>query len=127
MLPMGDRSVPITIDLVSHIQSQLTDVMGEIEAFGVAVKPNSRLPQITALLGETAEAGAFPPDSSRLVLVGEAIRTAQEFIEIANALPKEPVTGLQEDLRQAIRGTHQLDVGGNKKHLQFQSQFPRCL
>lgn len=120
---MSNRSAPITIDIISVLGSQLRDVIGEFEAFGVVVKPNSRLRQILSLLDETADAGAFPSDRAPLLLVGEAIRTAQEFIEVANVLPDAPVVTLQEDLRQAIGGTHEPGGGGNRKHLQFQSQL----
>lgn len=56
-------------------------------------------------------------------MLSEAIRDAQEFVEIASTLPHEPIPSVVRDLRAAVRGQLRPVDGSTGQHLQHQTQL----
>ena len=105
------------------VARHLEEATGEIAAWGIGEVSSSRLKTISELLRDTAVSGVYPKDETQLSLLSEAIRHAQEFIEIANALPQEVNPSLKADVEKAIRGDLTPVTGLTGPHLQFQSQL----
>ena len=106
-----------------EMASQLEEVIGEFNAFGVKIPASSRLPSIARLLRATGTVGAYPDDPERLSLLAEAIRDGQEFINIAGVLPKAPFASVRNDLQIAVGGALRSVSEATGTHLQHQSQL----
>jgi hypothetical protein len=108
---------------LTDIAAQLETVIEEFIAFGVKIPENSRLPSIARLLHTTGAAGVYPHNQERLSLIAEAIRDAQEFINIADVLPKAPFASVRHDLQAAVGGVLRPVSKATGAHLQYQSQL----
>lgn len=107
---------------LATVAQHLGEAMNEIAAWGVAVS-RSRLQAMVELLRDASKAGKYPRDEAKLSLLSEAIRHAQEFVEITNALPKEVSPSLKSDLEKAVRGDLLPVTSATGPHLQFQTQL----
>lgn len=118
----GDGNRELRPERLITVAEHLDEAIGEFRAWGVRIPDNTRLPAISRLLRATASAGAYPEDHSQLTILGDAIRTAQEFIEIANALPVDPIESVRHDLQHAVKGDlSNSEVPG--PNLRFQTQL----
>lgn len=105
------------------LSDHLDEVIGEIRAFGVRISPTSRLPRMSRLLRETAVRDAYPSNEHELSVLAEAIRNAQEFVDIGNVLPKAPFHSLRQDLQSAVAGDLGAAGPSTGPHLQYQTQL----
>lgn len=122
MTTAANEVFPLTVENVGVLAEQLSDVLGEFEAWGLKISPASRLPRILATLRGVVSDGQYAKASDELLRVGAAIQTAQEFIEIANTLPDEPIAAVADDLRIALAGGAEWRPK-KKGHLQRQTQL----
>ena len=113
--------MPLTVDTIPILCEHLAEVLGEIEDWGVKVNTAGRLPTILKLLQAVADAGEYPTTEEELMRVGNAIQIAQEFIEIGNTLPKQPIDVVADDLKIALGGSLEWRPQ-SKKHLPRQTQ-----
>jgi len=113
------RLLPENLPVVA---GHLEEAIGEFQGWGVRIVRASRLPVIVRLLRRTAERGSYPSDRKELAVLGEAIRDAQEFIEIANVLPAVPIPSLLNDLQVAVGGALSAP-GPTGPHLRLQTQL----
>ena len=122
MVEVPPEGFPLTADSLGTIVKHTAEVIDEFRTWGVRVHDVSRLSQILEVLSTTATAGSYPDAEEKLLLTGNAIQTAQEFIEIANILPSTPIAVVQADLQIALGGAFALNPN-NKGPLQRQTQL----
>lgn len=117
-----NQSRELTPAFVGVVAQHLREVIAEFKAWGVRINSGSRLPATASLLEEIAAAGEYPSDRPRLSVLGDAIRDAQEFVEIANVLPSTPLEVVRHDLNRAVRGNLEPPTRPGV-HYQFQTQL----
>lgn len=105
------------------VAGHLDEAIQEFEKWKVRVSSQSRLVRSGNLLREIAMAGRYPDDKPQLSVISEAIRHAQEFIEIANGLPMAPIPTLMKDLQTSVGGDLLPVSMRTGAHLQFQAQL----
>jgi hypothetical protein len=107
---------------LADVATYLEDATKAFRTWGVKIASGTRLLKSIDLLRQIADSGQYPSDRVCLAVIGEAIRDAQEFIEIANVLPDNPIEAVQHDLGRAVRGDL-IAPGPTGPNLQFQSQL----
>lgn len=117
------QGFPLTVESLGTVAGHLSDVLEEFQDWGLKIHEASRLPRIVDLLRNTVDSGEYPKETADLLRIGAAIQTAQEFIEIGNTLPVEPIKVVVDDLRIALGGTPFVWRPKKKGHLQRQSQL----
>lgn len=117
-----EGSLVLSASNLRGVAQHLKEAMREFERWGVKIGVGTRLPKTLEMLRQLSHEGSYPRDRERLALIGDAVRDAQEFIEIANVLPHDPIEAVVHDLGRAVRGDLQ-PPGPTGPHLQFQTQL----
>ena len=108
---------------LATVADHLDEAIDEIRSWGVRIGNDSRLPHASRLLRNVAASGQFPSATAELSLVAEALRHAQEFVEVANVLPKDPISSLHQALQIAVGGELRPVDSTTGPHLQLQTQL----
>lgn len=117
---MTQVSLELTAERMEDLADHLDDAVNVFRAWGIRVKETSRLPTASRLLRRVSASGGFPTQETELLRVAAAVRDAQEFTEVARALPGKQLQPLEVDLQQAVRG--ELGTSGTQA-AQHQSQL----
>lgn len=115
-------AVRLSVSILDQLANHVDEAIEEFAGWDVPAR-ESRLGKTSALLRATAKAGRFPTEDAELSVVSEAIRHGQEFVEIANVLPKVPIPSLRTDVRAALGGNLDPVSSSTGPHLQFQTQL----
>lgn len=104
------------------IADRLAGAIESIERWDLRVAESGRLRAAEKVLRRTAEAGAYPADPKELHRIASAIRVAQDFGQIMEALGPERSERLAAELERALKGTLE-GVEKEREPYRFGTQF----
>ncbi len=110
-------------DLLKELAQRLQVGLKKLRGWGLAIPAFGRLDAAIRVLERIAAAGAMPTDMSELRKMAYAIRDAEEFALIADALLEPPKGDLRRDLERAAGGELAGTTISTRKAVQYQTQL----
>jgi len=110
----------VTPSKCGELAADVARTISRFQGWNIAVSGTSRLSKTRAVLEKVAANGSYPID--QLAIVGNAIRTALDFREIAKLVGPTREEALAHDINSALKGTVDQQQPSHKPY-QFQTQL----